>query len=66
MPTGPWQVEGGGQNERDLTPARVAALRRFLTDRGVEPKRIFVEARPDARLKEPRLDVQLVGQPGGD
>ncbi len=63
VPTGPWQIDGSGANEHDLTPARLASVRKFLTDRGVEPKRIFVESRIDAKVSEPRLDVQLVGQP---
>ncbi len=66
IPTGPWQIDGSGANERDLTPARVQALRKFLAERGIEEKRIFVESRIDAKLKEPRLDVQLVGQPAND
>jgi OOP family OmpA-OmpF porin len=66
MPTGPWQIDGSGANERDLTPARLAALRKFLGDRGIDSKRIFVESRIDAKLKEPRLDVQLVGEPATD
>ena len=28
IPTGPWQIDGSGANERDLTPARLATLRR--------------------------------------
>lgn len=63
VPTGPWQIDGSGANERDLTPARLMSLRKFLTDRGVDSKRIFVESRIDAKVTEPRLDVQLVGQP---
>jgi OOP family OmpA-OmpF porin len=66
VPTGPWQIDGSGAAERDLTPARLLALRKFLSDRGVEPKRIFVESRIDARITEPRLDVQLVGRPAAD
>ena len=66
IPTGPWQIDGSGANERDLTPARVAALRKFLAERGIEEKRIFVESRIDAKITEPRLDVQLVGQPAND
>ncbi len=66
VPTGPWQIDGSGQGERDLTPARLQAVRRFLTQRGVDPKRIFVESRVDARIKEPQLTVQLAGQTGGD
>ena len=63
VPTGPWQIDGSGANERDLTPARLAAVRKFLTDRGIEPKHIFVESRIDAKVTEPRLEVQLVGRP---
>jgi OOP family OmpA-OmpF porin len=66
VPTGPWQIDGSGANERDLTPARLAALRKFLGDRGIDQKRIFVESRVDAKLKEPRLDVQLLGEPATD
>jgi len=66
IPTGPWQIDGSGSNERDLTPARLNALRKFLADRGIDQKRIFVESRTDAKLKEPRLDVQLLGQPATD
>lgn len=63
VPAGPWQIDGSGPDERQLTDARLGAVRKFLTDRGVEPKRIFVESRIDAKLKEPRLDVQLIGRP---
>jgi OmpA-OmpF porin, OOP family len=66
VPTGPWQIDGGGHTDRDLNEARLGALRKFLVERGVEPKRIFVESRIDAKLKEPRLDVQLVGKPAND
>jgi OmpA-OmpF porin, OOP family len=66
VPTGPWQIDGSGASERDLTPARLQALRRFLTDRGVDPRRIFVESRVDEKAAEPRLDVQLVGRPEGN
>jgi OOP family OmpA-OmpF porin len=66
VPTGPWQIDGASQADNDLTAARLAALRRFLSERGVDPKRIFVESRIDAKVKEPRLDVQLVGQPAED
>ena len=66
VPTGPWQIDGSGQGERDLTPARLQAVRRFLGQRGVDPGRIFVESRIDARLKEPQLTVQMVGQPASD
>jgi OOP family OmpA-OmpF porin len=63
VPVGPWVIDGGGHTERDLTERRLAAVRKFLTDRGVEPKRIFVESRTDAKVSEPRLDIQLIGRP---
>jgi OOP family OmpA-OmpF porin len=63
VPTGPWNLDGGGSDERNLTPARLEAVKRFLTQRGVAPHRIYVESRIDAKLKEPRLDVQIVGRP---
>lgn len=66
VPTGPWKIDGAGSTDRDLNEARLNALRKFLADRGVSPKRIFVESRTDAKLTEPRLDVQLVGQPAND
>jgi OOP family OmpA-OmpF porin len=66
VPTGPWNIDGGGHTDRDLNEARLAALRKFLTDRGIEPKRIFVESRVDAKLTEPRLDVQLIGRPSSN
>ena len=66
VPTGPWQIDGGGHEDRDLNAARLQALRRFLTERGVDSKNIFVESRIDSRIKEPRLDVQLVGRPATD
>ena len=66
IPTGPWQIDGSGAGERDLTPARLNAVRKFLTERGIESQRIFVESRTDAKIKEPRLDVQLLGQPAND
>ena len=50
----------------DLAPARLTSVRKFLTDRGVDSKRIFVESRVDAEIAEPRLDVQLVGQPASN
>ncbi len=64
VPVGPWQIDGAGHTERDLNAARLQALRRFLTDRGIAPKRIYVELRSEARVTEPRLEVQLVGSPG--
>lgn len=67
IPVGPWNIDGTGHaGERDLTPARLQALRKYLSDRGVDQKRIFVESRVDPKLTEPRLDVQLVGQPSND
>lgn len=66
VPTGPWQIDGSGASERDLTPGRLQAVKRFLSERGVDPRRIFVESRIDEKLAEPRLDVQLVGRPGGN
>jgi OmpA-OmpF porin, OOP family len=66
IPTGPWQIDGSGAGERDLTPARLNAVRKFLTERGIEANRIFVESRVDAKVKEPRLDVQLLGQTAND
>ena len=66
VPTGPWKIDDKGQNERDLTPARLAAVRKFLADRGVDPKRIFIESRIDPTIKEPRLDLQMLGRPAND
>lgn len=63
VPTGPWQIDGAGHTDRDLNEARLKALRSFLTDRGVESKRIFIESRVDAKISEPRLDIQLLGRP---
>lgn len=66
VPTGPWKIDGAGKGDRDLNAARLQSLRRFLTDRGVDPKKIFIESRTDAKVKEPRMDVQLVGTPATD
>ena len=67
IPVGPWNIDGTGDaGERDLTPGRLQALRKYLHDRGIEQKRIFVESRVDPKLKEPRLEVQLVDQPSRD
>ena len=66
VPVGPWQLDGGGHSDTDLTAARLQALKKYLTERGVDPKSIFVESRRDAKVTEPRLDVQLVGQPAND
>jgi OmpA-OmpF porin, OOP family len=63
VPTGPWVIDGGGHTDRDLNDKRLGAVRQFLTQRGIDPKRIFVESRIDAKIKEPRLDVQLIGRP---
>lgn len=63
VPTGPWQIDGAGHTDRDLNEARLKALRTFLTDRGIEAKRIFIESRVDAKISEPRLDIQLIGRP---
>jgi OOP family OmpA-OmpF porin len=66
VPTGPWQIDGSGDAERRLTPDRLESVRRFLAQRGVDPKRIYVESRVDAQLSEPRLVIELVGRPGRD
>jgi len=66
VPTGPWVLDGGGHTDRDLNEARLGALRKFLTERGIDPKRIFVESRADAKVTEPRLDVQLIGRQSGN
>jgi len=66
VPTGPWQIDGSGAGERDLTPARLQSLRRFLTERGVDPKRVFVESRVDEKIAEPQLTLQMVGRPAAD
>jgi OOP family OmpA-OmpF porin len=62
VPTGPWQIDGSGDVERRLTPARLESVRRYLSERGIDPKRIYVESRVDAKLKEPQLVVELVGR----
>lgn len=66
VPTGPWKIEDTGGDERALTPARIEAVKKFLHDRGLDPKRVFVESRVDEKIKEPRLDVQIVGKPAND
>ena len=66
VPTGNWKIDGAGKGDNDLTTARLQALRRFLTDRGVDPKKIFVESRVDPKIKIPRLDVELVVSPTND
>ncbi len=66
VPTGPWQIDGSGKDERDLTPARLNAVKKFLHERGVDPSKIYVESRIDQSLSEPRLDLQLLGRPSND
>lgn len=66
VPTGPWKIEESGGDERSLTPARIEAVKKFLHERGLDPKRVFVESRVDEKIKEPRLDVQIVGKPAND
>jgi OOP family OmpA-OmpF porin len=66
VPTGPWQLDGTGKDERDLTPARLNAVKRYLSDRGVDPKAIVVESRIDEKIKEPRLDLQILGRSATD
>lgn len=66
VPTGNWRIDGAGKGDNDLNTARLNALRRFLTDRGVDPKKIYVESRVDPKLKTPRLDVQLVVAPSNE
>ena len=66
IPVGPWNLEGSGRDERDLTPARLQAVKRYLSERGVDPKRVFVESRIDPKLKEARLDVQTIARPAND
>jgi OOP family OmpA-OmpF porin len=66
VPTGNWKIDGAGKGDNTLNTARLNALRRFLTDRGVDPKKIFVESRVDPKVKTPRLDVQLVVAPSNE
>lgn len=66
VPTGPWQIDGSGKDERDLTPARLNAVKRFLHERGVDPQKVFVESRLDDKIAEPRLDLQILGRPAND
>lgn len=66
VPTGPWQLEPGGADERHLTPARLEAVKRFLAERGVDPQKIYVESRLDEKIQEPRLDVQVGGRQATD
>ncbi|MFY7974405.1 MAG: hypothetical protein ACOVOT_08260 [Rubrivivax sp.] len=66
VPSGPWNLDGSGADERDLTPRRIDAVKRYLVERGVEPRRLVVESRIDQKLKEPQLEVQVLTRPGGD
>jgi len=66
VPTGPWQLDGSGPDERHLTPARLEAVKRFLQQRGVDPKQIYVESRIDEKIAEPRLDIQVGGREARD
>ena len=66
VPTGNWKIDGAGKGDNDLNTARLQALRRFLTDRGVDPKKILVESRIDPKIKTPRLEVQLLVAPSVD
>ena len=64
VPAGPWVTGQGGRGERDLNAARLAALRAFMAERGVEAGRVFMESGLDEPLQAPRLDVQFVGRRG--
>jgi OOP family OmpA-OmpF porin len=66
VPTGPWQLDGSGPDERHLTPARLAAVKRFLQQRGIDDRQIYVESRISADVTEPRLDVQISGRQAND
>lgn len=66
VPVGAWSIDGSGPDEYKLTPARLESARRFLSERGVDPRRIFVESRIDAKIKQPRLDVQMIASPAHD
>jgi len=66
VPTGPWRLDDSAPDERHLTPARLASVKRYLAERGVDPKKIFVESRIDESIGEPRLDVQIGGRQAVD
>ena len=66
VPTGPWRLDGSGSDERQLTPQRLEAVKRFLQERGVDPRRLYVESRIDDKIAEPRLDVQIGGREATD
>lgn len=63
VPTGRWNLQGKGDDEGRLTPARLRALREYLTSRGIPDRRIFVESRIDRGAKAPSLVVEMVGHP---
>lgn len=63
VPSGPWRLDRRPVDERSLTPARLEALRAYLSQRGVPAARIYVESRIDDSATEPRLVVELVGRP---
>lgn len=63
VPAGPWRLDGQPGDERSLTPARLAALRQHLVQRGLPAKRIYVESRIEPSATVPRLVVELVGRP---
>jgi OOP family OmpA-OmpF porin len=60
-PSGAWKTEGDG--ERSLTPARLQAVRDFLSTQGVDGRRIYVESRIDPKARAAQLQVELVGRP---
>ncbi|MCK7501413.1 MAG: hypothetical protein MZW92_73575 [Comamonadaceae bacterium] len=66
VPTGPWKIDERASDERALTPARLDAVKRYLAERGIDPKNIYVESRIHEKLAEPRLDLQIVGRDASD
>src|SRR5574337_252157 len=66
VPTGPWEIDGGTQADNALTTARLNAVKRFLVERGVPARHLYVESRIDQKVREPRLDVQFYGRPAED
>ena len=63
VPAGPWRLDGQPGDERSLTPARLAALRQHLMQRGLPARRIYVESRIEPSASAPRLVIELVGRP---
>ncbi|MDO9285304.1 MAG: hypothetical protein Q7U26_10435 [Aquabacterium sp.] len=63
VPAGPWRLDGQPGDERSLTPARLAALRQHLVQRGLPARRIYVESRIEPSATAPRLVIELVGRP---